>query len=219
MTGREEQFDAWRQCHSMLPWLPEGKRGRARIVHREITAHLARLSSPPGNPLRPGTYVCLDYAGKTLMSDTDFERETNAPLLHYAHGKVLLGGLGIGLVILPLLEHPGVDSITVVEKRRDVIGLVEPRLRNALQPSAGRLMIVHGDIFRWRPARGNYFNIIYFDIWPMIGRENLEEMKQLHRRYTRYLVRSDSAAWIGSWLYDSLMKGEVESANKGPEPG
>mgnify|MGYP000786328328 FL=1 len=36
------------------------------------------------------------------MSDTPMEKETNRDFVHNAHGNVLIGGLGIGLIILAI---------------------------------------------------------------------------------------------------------------------
>ena len=36
----------------------------------------------------------------------------------YAHGDMLIGGLGIGMIILAIQDNPEVKSITVIEKIR-----------------------------------------------------------------------------------------------------
>ena len=40
------------------------------------------------------------------MSNTYMERWTNMNFCDYAHGDVLIGGLGIGLIILAIQDNP-----------------------------------------------------------------------------------------------------------------
>lgn len=53
---------------------------------------------------------------QVVMSDTPMEKHTNQEFLDAAHGDVLIAGLGIGLIVMPLLDDPEITSITVVEK-------------------------------------------------------------------------------------------------------
>ena len=46
-------------------------------------------------------------------------------------GRVLVAGLGLGLVTHELLNNVDVDSITIVEKNKDVIDLISPLLPKA----------------------------------------------------------------------------------------
>jgi hypothetical protein len=67
-------------------------------------------------------YVRLVKKGEgVMMSDTPMERNTNYHILDKANGDVLIFGLGIGLIILPLLRKENVKSITVVELYQDLI--------------------------------------------------------------------------------------------------
>ena len=70
------------------------------------------------NGIAPGNYVRLCHNGQIVMSNTHMERWTNMNFCDYAHGDVLIGGLGIGLIILAIQDNPEVHSITVIEKIR-----------------------------------------------------------------------------------------------------
>ncbi len=214
MRHSHDPFFSGLRCYSMLAWLREGEKGVARVVHREVSDAASLLSIRRGDYVRPGTYVCLEIAGQHAMSDTEFERESNEELLRRAHGDVLIAGLGIGLVILPLMENPAVRSVTVIEKHQDVIELVEPCLRLASENDAARLTILRGDIFDWRPPRGQKFNTLYFDIWPTATVANLKEMQQLHRIFRRYKERKDIQVWMSSWMFDLLKANKTRPFKK-----
>lgn len=70
------------------------------------------------NGIAPGNYVRLCHNGQIVMSNTHMERWTNMNFCTHAHGDVLIGGLGIGLIILAIQDNPEVHSITVIEKIR-----------------------------------------------------------------------------------------------------
>ena len=51
------------------------------------------------------------------------------------------------------------------------------------------------------PARGQKWDVIYFDIWPDICTDNLQEMDALHKKYNRCKVRG---GWMNSWQREWL---------------
>ena len=63
-----------------------------------------------------GDYVKLTHNGSLLMSNTLMEKETNKNFVIKAHGNVLIGGLGIGMIILAIQDKLTVKKITVIEK-------------------------------------------------------------------------------------------------------
>ena len=76
-----------------------------------------------------GDYVKLVVDGELMMSNTPMEKRTAGEFVYSAKGDVLIAGLGIGLVIMPLLYDDSVNSVTVVEKYQDVIDCVLPQLK------------------------------------------------------------------------------------------
>ena len=71
--------------------------------------------------ISPGTYVRLLHKGSCVMSNTSMEKRTNADFCIHAHGDVLIGGLGIGMIVLAIQDKPEVKSITVIEKNQEVV--------------------------------------------------------------------------------------------------
>ncbi len=98
--------------------VPAGKKETAEIIHFELVSDI-RLELDTMRYIRdgcsfmvarPGRYVKL-IADKALqMSDTDMEWRTNGKFLYAATGDVFIAGLGIGLVIVPLLNKPGSEA-------------------------------------------------------------------------------------------------------------
>jgi spermidine synthase len=193
----------------MATVIPEGQKGVAQIEHFTITeADSERtrtrsvISRDPEVFVPPGTYAKLVINGGVMMSDTQMERRSNSMLIRNAKGHVLIAGLGIGMVIVPLLEKEGVTKVTVLEKSQDVIDLVEGPLRAYLGEKSKRLEVIQADVFGYTPENGVKYDTIYFDIWPDITLDNLKEMEVLHRKYARRKVNAGS--WMDSWQKDLL---------------
>jgi len=99
----------------------------------------------------PGTYAVLKIAGTTVMSDTPMERLTNQKIVKKATGRVLIAGLGLGMILHPIAAKARVQSITVVEQSRDVIRMIredrpwqnEDRTRRHLPVERGGIPVRH----------------------------------------------------------------------------
>lgn len=131
----------------------------------------------------PGDYVVL-YSKKrccVVMSDTPMERYTNQSLVLNAKGDICILGLGIGMVIFSIIEeqashwddeddedHKPVKSITIIEKDKALIDLIEPLIRNNIyfEESGIELNIINDDAYEW-PTRNKdkHFDLVYADIW------------------------------------------------------
>lgn len=143
-----------------------------------------------------GKYVRLHVNGELMMSDTAMERRTNRSFIEFATGRVLIAGLGVGLIIQNIIDKEDVTEIVVIEKYQDVIDVVEPRIKHP------KLKIICADVFKYDMPAEEKFDTIYFDIWPEISTDNLNEMTLLHRKYRKNKVSKDS--FMDSWLRDFL---------------
>lgn len=137
--------------------------------------------------IEEGEYWGLYRNGKVIMSNTPAEINDHYQFITKAHGKVLIGGLGLGMVLKCLLDKPNVTNVTVVEQSEDVIKLVAPAYIKD-----NRVSIIHADIFTYTPSER--FDCAWFDIWDDISGDEYPEMKKLHRKYGRYV------GWSDSWL-------------------
>lgn len=195
----------------MADVLKPAKKGTAELrcfevdelaAERSKTREVATRGREPA--ITAGCYVQLRINGELVMSDTPMEKDTNEDFVRWARGDVLIAGLGLGMVVLPLIRRAGVLSVTVIEKSQDVIDLVLPQLLAAVTPEeAAKLTVLRDDINTWKPPRRRW-DYIYFDIWPGISRDNLPEMRALHRRFRPKLRKHGT---VTSWLFEELAGG------------
>jgi len=193
---------------NVVEFLPEGEKGIAKVKHLEITEAEASFSrvreavtGGREQAVKPGKYAQL-FVGQTLMmSDTQMERRTNAEFVHQARGNVLIAGLGVGMILVPILKKPEVKTVLVVEKYQDVIDLVTPSFKEAIDDD--RLVIIREDIFKMELEADWRFDTIYFDIWPDICGDNLPEMEDLHERFKPHLKPK---GWMESWMRRELSR-------------
>jgi hypothetical protein len=152
----------------------------------------------------PGNYIRLTHRGEVVMSDTGMEKRTNANFVKNAHGNVLIGGLGIGMILLAIQDKIDVDKIVVVEKSEEVIELVKDQL-----PLNNKVEIVNADVWEYVPPFK--FNTIYMDIWNYINTDVYKEsMKPLISRYRKFLVtkKEDSNRYIDCWCRNEAKNGD-----------
>ena len=182
----------------MTAILTPQKQGIAEIDHYTVTPLESQMSAWCRGAYCPeGRYAVLRVGRTLMMSDTLLERRSNREVVINSRGDVLIAGLGLGMILHPILARAEVRSVTVIEKYQDVIDLVRPTL------PAEKLTIICADIHQWMPEKTARFSTIYFDIWPNICTDNLEAIKQLHRRFRKYLLR-DGGEWMGSWQHEEL---------------
>jgi len=194
-------------CSNLFPdmaeLVPPAAKGCASVQHLTVDAEGGRtISYVYGefkHPSPAGTYATLrltNDAGESqvMMSDFHYERITCEEVVLRAHGDVLIAGLGLGMILHPILKKDEVRSVTVIEKFQDVVDLISPTL-----PDDSRLAIITGDIFLWQPPDGRCYDVIWFDIWPDVEASRLSEMAELHRRFAPYWNNSDPRGWMESW--------------------
>lgn len=150
-----------------------------------------------------GKYIRLRHGIEVVMSDTDMEKRTNARFVANAHGNVLIGGLGIGMILLAIQDKTDIEKITVVEKSAEVIELVKDQL-----PLNSKVEIVHADVWEYVPPCK--FNTIYMDILNFINTDVYKgSMKPLLSRYRKFLVskEDDANRYIDCWCRNEAKNG------------
>jgi len=196
--------------------LSEGELGEAKIAYLNIgqaeaslTAVRAAVNPGRDQAIREGTYVQLFVTGCLVMSDTQMEKRSNMHAVHESTGDVLIAGLGLGMILIPMVTKPEVTSVTVIERSADVAALVLPQLQAYLAGKYGvrvaaKLKVIVADIFDWKPPTGQKWDCIYFDIWSDICGDALPEMGKLHRRYARR--KTNKGAFMASWQREYLQR-------------
>lgn len=171
--------------------LPTGVSGDWELKKFTITPegekmhNLGEMINGRNRFIEAGEYYGLYCDGKIIMSNTPAEVNDHYKFIQKAQGKVLIGGLGLGMVLKCLLDKNDVTKVVVVEQSPDVIKLVASSYTN--DP---RVEIVNESIFEYKP--NEHFDCAWFDIWDDISGEEYPEMKKLHRRFGRHVGWSDS---------------------------
>lgn len=177
---------------AMGEWRPEHEK------RRDVASPLALARAiVDGRAPKPGWYTRLSENGIMWMSDTTAEREDHAaPVFAMSTTKaerVVIGGLGIGMVLSAALSFDHVKHVDVIESDDRVIELVGPHYLK--DP---RVTIHHADAFeqmdRW-PADARW-DVGWMDIWPDICVDNLAEMK----RFTDFY--GPRCGEFGNWSED-----------------
>jgi hypothetical protein len=192
----------------IAPVLPPGEKGNAKIDHFTITGR-EFLGFRSDDYIVPGTYARLLINGQTMMSDTQMEQRTNCDALQAARGNVLIAGLGIGMLLLPVLMKSDVAQVTVLELNQNVIDLVEPHIRKAAGKHARKLRILQMDAKAFgQPVRIDAhsgtpikYDTIWLDIWGSLSTDDLDEMRAMRRQHRKWLKKG---GWLGSWYWDDL---------------
>lgn len=194
MTERISDYDA------MAVTVPDGASGDVEVRRYEVgnaAAAWSFLRDMAGRGVPAGTYAGLYRRGHLWMSDTPDEKRDHLPILRTARGwgaeRVLVNGLGLGMVVGGLLNNETVRHIDVVEIDPDVIALVGLHYR-AMAEAAGKTVTVHhGDAYTIRWPAGMTWDCAWHDVWKDLCTDNLKQMATLHRRYGRRVK------WQGSW--------------------
>lgn len=192
--------------------VPDGKAGPWKIdtftLTRDDVLMMNMRAARDGNDYlmcHPGTYKRLTHERRgCVMSNTPMERRTAVEAFHNAAGRVLINGLGLGMVLEGVLAKPEVTDVTVIELDPDVISLVGPHF--AADP---RLRIINADAYLWVPPKGEKWDYAWHDIWDDINADNLPLMSKLTRKYAR------RAAKQGAWSRAEVRREVRRDARRG----
>lgn len=125
---------------------------------------LRPLSVNYGSPVG---FNFLYHNGNMLTSDQPVEIHQQYISFSKCRGNVLMGGLGLGMAAVMMLDSGEVESVTVVEKEQDIIDLVYPQIA---RPG---LQVIRGDIFEHLRKEATrslpVYNSAYHDIWYRCG--------------------------------------------------
>ena len=166
------------------------------ISHREFKHSIHTLLNPEYRGQKEGDIITIlsdKEKQEVVMSDSWMERYTNQAFIQKAKGDVLIAGLGLGMIILAIQGKAEVNSITVIEKDRQLGDLVLNQLGKYLSST---VEVIYEDIFQYKTEKK--FNIIYFDIWNSAG-ENYDQMVTLKKRFKKNRVKPVKQSPIICW--------------------
>jgi len=186
------------QAGTLHKRIPMATLGAARVVH-DSPDMLTRLrAARDGQPLNATTYTRLIVDGTLWMTDAEFECWTNSDFVRKAYGDVMIAGLGLGLIVGPLLKSAKVESVTVLEKHPDVVALIAPLYRHC------KLSVINADAREWEAPK-KAFHYIYLDIWADVpNSDNKEEIAALKKRYRPALKKGGK---VSAWCENHARRG------------
>lgn len=188
----QDLFDA------MAVTVPEGRSGDVAVSRFEVSDRDAQLDALrcaiQGNGFRAvpaGTYTKLTRRGALWMTDTPAERYDHLDFVRTVMGlnlrRVLVNGLGLGMVVRALLRVPSVTQVDVCEIESDVMGLVAQHVAELGDAAGKRVLVVQGDAFEpdvtW--SRGTRWDAVWHDVWQDINGDDYEAHKRIRRTYAR----------------------------------
>lgn len=181
---------------TMTVTVPEGELDGLRVEKFTVLDQSVEnfRNSLDGRGTKPGTYTKLCTGTTLWMSDTDAEKRDHFEAVRKFNDpwceRVLINGLGLGMVLSAALSLDDIEHVDVVEKDERVIQLV-----GSHYTKDSRVTIHHADAYeqakKW-PA-GTSWDVAWHDIWPSLCTDNLKDMTRLHRSYGRRVQ------WQGSW--------------------
>lgn len=144
------------------------------------------------------TWHSLREDGGIWMTDLPIEQAQHLECLDNMRGRVLIGGLGLGLAVTLLQDTA--DEIVVIEKSLDVINLVGPSL-------PGWVEVINADLMtwkeEWRRTDELEFDNAFFDIWQSDGERTFHTVvKPLRQLYDN--VADNIVCWN-----EDVMRGQL----------
>ena len=129
----------------------------------------------------------------TWMAMTPSEIESQEIGLRSAHGHTVVLGLGMGWLAANVALRPEVDHVTVVERDRDIIEMVNFSgiFAQLPKPARDKLEIVQEDALAWRPS--GPVDTLQADIWARFIEDNkLQDIRRMQEN-----IRADVVYFWG----------------------
>ena len=147
----------------------------------------------------------LNKSNECIMSSNLFERLTNQNFIDTAKGDVIIFGLGLGLIIFPLLEDDEVTSITVIDKSVDIIDNIGPIIKK--YDVNDKLTIINGDVFTYyQQLNDAKFDVAYFDYWNIVDSTIYNDMETLKELYKNNIKETGQIMY---WCEDLFTNGII----------
>lgn len=162
--------------------IPEGKRGEWELTTEALAPCEAfvcddfdvrpdgRMIPQLGFFMRTYRYPALLENGREWMTLMPNETVTTLPAVERARGRVLTYGLGLGYFPFRAAAKPEVESVTVVERSEDVIGLFSDLLLPQF-PFREKIAVVCADAFEFAKSRAprEKYDFVFTDVWHDVG--------------------------------------------------
>jgi len=122
----------------------------------------------------------LNNDGKFILSNSNSMLKFYKPYLDEINGETLFFGLGLGLLILPLLNDPSVTKIDIVEIDTNVIDYVYNKKIKPLDIN-NKITIINQNAFNFTTT--NTYDYILIDIWSEKNQSVINDMNFLKDKF------------------------------------
>jgi hypothetical protein len=122
----------------------------------------------------------LNNDGKFILSNSNSMLKFYKPYLDEINGETLFFGLGLGLLILPLLNDPSVTKIDIVEIDTNVIDYVYNKKIKPLDIN-NKINIINQNAFNFTTT--NTYDYILIDIWSEKNQSVINDMNFLKDKF------------------------------------
>ena len=130
-------------------------------------------------------FICLlGSDGEFIMSNSNSMLKIYKPYLDEFNGEVLISGMGLGILILPLLNDDTVTKIDIVERDLDIINYVYTNRIENLDIS-NKINVINDDIFTFTTT--NNYDYILLNHWVKPDDITLTEVSSLQSKFTNNL--------------------------------
>lgn len=187
--------------------IPEGTIGSFAVKHRWYDPGAKLLLVPMRTAFHTGLpqmdYVCRERTLVQSLTENDGTWMTDLPcemvqmhdeLARRVHGRVLVGGLGLGILPRMLLQNPRVTSVAVSEINASVVSLVAPTL------DCERLSVAIGDVHEL-DVEDREYDFALLDTWQSTGEMTWTgDVVPLRRKMRRAHIRG-----VRCWHEDVML--------------
>lgn len=128
--------------------------------------------------------VLLKTEGDYIISNSNDILKMYKPYLDELNGDILIFGLGLGILILPLLEDSTINNIDVIELDVDMINYVYTNRISGLD-TFNKLNVINDNAFTYNT--NNMYDYILIDIWSDINSTVINDANTLKDKFTQNL--------------------------------
>lgn len=198
--------------------LPEKKSGKFEILHRILTDKTPLIGMRQAFMRGTRPIMCnietplriheLKENGNVWMTDLPEELNQIAQMLHEVKpkGRVLIGGLGLGICAKMVAALPEVTTVDIVELNEDVINLAFKNFDLAIEK---KMCCTKDDILRYIREVGPEYDYYLLDTWAGTGESTWwEDVMPLRRTIrNRFFTRPKIHCWA-----EDIMTGQITQA-------
>jgi len=200
--------------YSLPYWLPERKNRRFSItiefkkkgttlpivsMRNSLFMGIPRTSVKLDHPL--GIHTLREEGVANWMTSMPQEIEQHSRQLTGMSGRVLIGGLGLGLAVAYLEGNDDVTEIVCVEKSQSIIHMVLPFLPKK------KTRVIQMDLFKYLELE-NEFDFAFYDIWCPTGETVHKNYVIPLRKLSQGLIPQEN---IQCWNEDEMI-GQIRMA-------